>query len=333
MTIRRLVWHVLWIAVMTFGAVTPVMSAEVNLASVTWPPFSDEPDASRFAIDLVHEALSRAGYEAATSIVPAGELTRELRLGKYAGSPALWRSTDREAFMLFSDPYLENRLILVGRKGTAVDAASLGALTGKKVAIIEGYAYGEELDNAKDVTFVAGRDHQQSLERLLGEEVDFMLVDELLMQYVLQHQATEAEQYLAIGTTPLISRSLHFAVRMDAKEARLMIEAFNEELQDMIGDGTYNRILGLAWIRADVDGDGGLELIAGSRAGTSAPLRTYQVLPEASRRTLESTTPDRFMIEGRLFETWEEIPDEYKLPTVWSAEDTETILLFDFGID
>ena len=50
--------------------------------------------------------------------------------------------------MFFSDAYLENRLVLVGRSGTDVTAKSLTVLKGKRVAVVKGYAYGE-IDTAR----------------------------------------------------------------------------------------------------------------------------------------------------------------------------------------
>ena len=55
---------------------------------------------------------------------------------------------ERERALLFSEPYLENRLILVARRGSDVSAATLAALKGQTVALVEGYAYGDGFDTA-----------------------------------------------------------------------------------------------------------------------------------------------------------------------------------------
>ena len=49
---------------------------------------------------------------------------------------------------MFSAPYLENRLVLVGRYGADVSAKSLTDLKGRRVAIVEGYAYGDAVEQS-----------------------------------------------------------------------------------------------------------------------------------------------------------------------------------------
>ena len=61
--------------------------------------------------------------------------------GPFDGSAAAWKDAEREKALLFSQPYLENRLMLVARRGGDVSAATVADLKGKRVAIVEGYAY------------------------------------------------------------------------------------------------------------------------------------------------------------------------------------------------
>jgi ABC-type amino acid transport substrate-binding protein len=94
--------------------------------------------------------------------VDAAKFTPALMSGSFDGSAAAWRDPERERALLFSQPYLENRLILVGRTGTDVSAAALTGLKGKRVSIVEGYAYGAALDKA-GITFVPSRSEEDSL--------------------------------------------------------------------------------------------------------------------------------------------------------------------------
>ena len=101
-------------------ASTGVCSEEMpklHLASDTWPPFTDAAGETRLAIDLVSAALERAGIRADTTIVEWTDVTAGIRDGRFDGSAAMWRSPERDEYLLFSEPYLENRLVLVGKKG------------------------------------------------------------------------------------------------------------------------------------------------------------------------------------------------------------------------
>ena len=114
---RCTLWLVVWIA-MIAAVVAADDALELRLASDRWPPFTGEAGTQRVAIELVHTALDHAGIRNAT----------------YDGSSAMWRSEKREQDLLFSEPYLENRLVLVGRKGSDVTAARMSDLAGKRVA-------------------------------------------------------------------------------------------------------------------------------------------------------------------------------------------------------
>ena len=51
-----------------------------------------------------------------TTIVDAAQFTPALLEGQFDGSAAAWKDAERDRVLLFSQPYLENRLVLVGRQ-------------------------------------------------------------------------------------------------------------------------------------------------------------------------------------------------------------------------
>jgi polar amino acid transport system substrate-binding protein len=284
----------------------------LRLASDSWPPFTAEPGNARIAVDLVREALKRAGRDATSSIIDFEGVITGLRDGTFDGSAALWRSADRERYLLFSKPYLENRLVLVGRKGSDVSATSLVGLGGKRVAVVGRYAYGPAANNDVGITFVEGASDQENLERLLARAVDYLLVDDLLMQYVVTHQGEAARQHLEIGANVLLRRPLHFAVRRDVPGAADLVAKFNEAISKMVADGTYNEILQLDWIRADADGDGRLELVANSSVvAPTAPSSGYDILPTSPLKE-PAGVRDRYYVNGEVYETWAAVPESAK---------------------
>ena len=139
---------------------------QLRLVSTAWPPFTNAPGQPRFALDLVEAALGRIGVTTSTTIVDAAQFTPALLTGQFDGSAAAWKDPERERVLLFSQPYLENRLILVGRQGADVSAKSLADLKGKRVAIVEGYSYGDAVDNSGP-TFVRSISEEDSLKQLL----------------------------------------------------------------------------------------------------------------------------------------------------------------------
>jgi polar amino acid transport system substrate-binding protein len=121
-------WTAPAMLLLLLAAVSLVVSAQaapLDLVSTAWPPFANAPGQPRFALDLVEAALGRIGLGAKTTIVDAGQFTPSLLTGRFDGSAAVWKDPERERVLLFSQPYLENRLVLVGRRGGDVSAKSL----------------------------------------------------------------------------------------------------------------------------------------------------------------------------------------------------------------
>ena len=320
MNLRRVRWGTAVLPILLLIAIPlSVPSADtpppmLRLVSDHWPPFTTEPGSARVAIELVQRALTRAGRSSSSTILSSrfARVVERIQSGEFDGSAALWKTAEREEFLRFSVPYLENRLVLVGREGSPVEVRSMAELAGKRVATVSAYAYGEILSTTTGPEFVLGKSDEANLQRLLDAEVDYVLADELLIHHVFKHQAEEAERALEVGRTPLVSRKLHFAVRKDLPGSKEIVQRFDEEIRAMMADGSYHRALDVDWIWADIDGDGVSELVLrGTQAGVTAPENSYDVLSADGYSPKEK--PPAFVIEGVVYQEWEAVPDRYKV--------------------
>ena len=172
---------------------------ELQLASDVYPPFTNVEGKKAFALELVHEALQRSSVVAKSDILDFGQVLEMINNRKYDGSAALWKSKDRESYLLYSEPYLENRLVLVGSVGSDVSAKSLDELTNKRVSIVSGYAYGKSIYTTPGVIILPGKSDQHNLEALLEGKTDYMLVDELLIKFLLEYQHSEVKKISCRG--------------------------------------------------------------------------------------------------------------------------------------
>jgi polar amino acid transport system substrate-binding protein len=288
---------------------------QLHLVSSRWPPFTDVSDRPAVALVLVDTALDRAGYGATHEILPPEEVNTALTEGRFDGSAALWPSEARSEYLLYSEPYLENRLVLVAPAGVDVSARSLEALDGARVGIVKGYAYGPEVEQVQGPELVAGESTERNLRDMLDGELDYVLVDALVVHHLMEHQPQRTAKHLSVGEHALLTRSLHLGVQRSRPDAEALIAAFNAELRRMRGDGTYHSALGVRWIEADVDGDGEVEMIAaGDQVGAEAPSAGYALIAGTGER--RHPAPDqgaRFVVEGVPYDTWEAVPPQYKV--------------------
>ena len=304
-------------------------TTNLKLGSDVWPPFTNVEEEKSFAIDLVKEALNRINITATSKIISIDDVIASIDRGDIDGSSALWKSDDREKKYMFSKPYLHNQLILVGRKGSEVKDITINDLDGKRIGVVENYAYGASEN--PNIIIVEGKSDQKNLERLLSEQIDYMLVDDLLIQYMLKYQINDVTEHLEIGNVPLRVKSLHFVLRKDIKDCQQIMARFDEEIGKMMADGSYNSILELNWIQSDVDGDGKLELVLqGEKAGIEKPLHPYNIMAEeANKQTVNNSY--RYYIDGEVYEGWENIPDRYKIKVSPGQANPNNIgLIFNF---
>ncbi len=317
------------------GLAVPIVAAaqtgQLQLVSAAWSPFTNTPGRPRFALDLVGAALERMDLHAETVIVDEGRLTASLQSGEFDGSAALWRDRERERGLLYSQPYLENRLILVGRRGSDVSATSLADLGGKRIALVAGYAYGEAVETTDGPVFVGAASKEDGVAKLLDGQVDYALMDDLVVQYLVRDHREQARAQLAIGSTPLLTRPLHFAIRRSHPAAESIILRFNAELRGMIADGSYHRLLHLDWIQADVDGDGRREFVPGDdRAGPHPPPHAYALFAAGSPAA-EPGAARRFRFGGNTYAGWSSVPERYKAPEPGRPDRARrTVRLFTF---
>jgi polar amino acid transport system substrate-binding protein len=306
-----LICAVLLLAVAAMRPAGAASAPSLSLVSTSWPPFTDGPGQPRFALDLVEAGLGRIHISSTTTIVTPAEFTEKLLSGKFDGSAAAWRDPVRERMLVFSLPYLENRLVLVGRHGADVSAAKLTGLTGKKIAIVEGYAYGDSIESAGPA-WTRLPSEEDSLSALLKGTVDYTLMDELVIDYIVNRYPKEAEAKLQIGTTPLLTRELYLAVSKMRPDAESIVERFNQQLRGMIKDRTYHKLLHVDWIRADIDGDGVPEFVPYSdKPGAAAPAHAYTLF---TTPTVTATPPEKskFYVGGNIYSDWASVPDSYK---------------------
>jgi polar amino acid transport system substrate-binding protein len=309
-------WLGATVLLLSLAAASLVVSAQtthLRLVSTAWSPFTNEPGQPRFALDLVEAGLGRIGVKTSTTIVDAAQFTTSLLSDKFDGSAAAWKDAERERTLLFSQPYLENRLILVARRGGDVSAATLADLKGKRIAIVAGYSYGDAIEQSGPI-FVRSRAEEDSLKLLLDSKVDYTLMDELVVQYIVSNYAEEARTRLQVGSTPLLKRPLYLAVRRAVPDAESIVNRFNAELRGMIADRTYHRLLHLDWIHADVDGDGLAEYVPQSdRPGAREPQRAYSLFSPELPAAVTGKNQPRFYVGGSVYESWTAVPQKFKV--------------------
>ena len=140
-------------------------------------------------------------------------------------------------------------------------------------------------------------------------------MDELVVQYILENHPNEARTRLSVGTTPLLKRALHLAVRRAHPEAASIVERFNAQLRGMIADRTYHRLLNVSWILRRRRRRWHHRARAEERpVGQGAAEQAYSLFSTDGLTTTKAQTGPRFYVGGNIYTDWAAVPNRYKYP-------------------
>lgn len=235
------------------------------LGNNAWPPYIVEGDEQGTAERLVCQALERSGWQCGVKVDDWNSVLNEARTGAIDGVAAAWRDSDRESYLLFSKPYLSNRIIPVVNNKNPVVIKSSEDLAGLRVVLVKNYAYGDEImAMIANANVIETKNSIEALKRLSNGDADTALLDELVARDELEKPGME---HLAITDSVLAFRDLHFAVSRQHPLAQEIIDDFHRSYELMLADGSVNEILNVDWLATDFSQTGDLDVVM--RSGVS----------------------------------------------------------------
>lgn len=235
------------------------------LANDSWPPFIIAGSEQGTSEMLVCQALERSGWPCEVKVEDWDKVLEEARIGAIDGIAAAWRNAERESYLLFSEPYLTNRIVPVVNKENPAAIKSIADLAGLRVALVIDYAYGEEIMAiTSNMEVIGSKNSLDALAQVQSGKADTALLDELVARAELDEPGMEN---LMASDTVLAFRELHFAVSRQHPLAREIIDDFHRSYELMLADGTVNEILKVDWLATDFGRTGNLNVVM--RSGVS----------------------------------------------------------------
>jgi polar amino acid transport system substrate-binding protein len=235
---------------------TPLLAEReiLNLGNEPWPPYVLSGDDKGTAELIVCGALDRSGWDCDIALDDWEKTLQQASSGELDGIAAVWHTPERAESLLYSRPYLTNRLVPVYSSDLELNIREVGDLSGLRVVTEVKVAYGEKIMTALERLSVEQvRGVENTLRAVQSEKADVALVDELSARDLLSDPEF---QDLVTGQTALAFRELYFAVSKKHPSGAEIIASFNESYQTMLKDGSVNRILDIDWVVTDLKFDG-----------------------------------------------------------------------------
>lgn len=212
-----------------------------NLPPKSW---QDDNEPRGYAVDAATEALTRAGYQPVVKLEPWPRAIEDTRAG--SGIITHFSKTpERERLFEFSDPLVYDRIVVVVRKGREFPFTSIKDLTGKRVGVLRGVAYGGDWTAArKGLMLEEDLDAVARLGKLVRDRLDAAIISSGAAGLeIAVHQAGLDSSQFTILAVPILEDPNYLAIAKGPDSARTMA-GINAAIAAMRGDGAIDRIMG-----------------------------------------------------------------------------------------
>ena len=204
-----------------------------------------------FDVDLAKEAARRMKVEIEFKPITWDRKREAITSGRV---DMIWNGLDiteeRKEYMIFSKPYMDDRQILMVRRGEGGEIHSEGDLEGKIIGVQSG-STSDDYINADKTLKNSFKDYKtyehfgEVVDALLGKEIDVLVCDELIARYEVKKFPARLEVVnVKIGDVAEMAVGL-------AKDKTALRDRVQEVFDEMVADGTAKKI-SEEWFRADV---------------------------------------------------------------------------------
>ena len=211
----------------------------------------DKGELIGFDVDLAKEATRRLGVKVEFVPIDWDKKEEEINSGRV---DMLWNGCDitdeRKEYMLFSKPYMQNRQVLIVKRGNTQNIHSVSDLEGKVVGTQAGsnsVDYVEQHEDLKESfeAFKTYRNYKEAFHDLDKDLVDVLIADEIVSRYAMLKCVGKFE-IIEVTVGPATEIGIGF--RKDNFELRDKVQKVFDE---MVKDGTAKKI-SEQWFQADL---------------------------------------------------------------------------------
>ncbi|MFA1822609.1 transporter substrate-binding domain-containing protein [Virgibacillus oceani] len=204
----------------------------------TYRPFNfldENEEYTGFDVDIANELTERLGVEAEFVSTSWDSLIGGLNSDRFDVIIAQMTITEeRMESVDFTDPYVMTGSVLITREDTD-DISQLEDISGRRVGTAAGSTFEDVANSVDGADLTLYESINEYLQDLLNGRLDVIINDQLLISYNIQ------EEDLPIKIASDILNEDEIAMAVDKGKEEL-VEKLNEELANIMEDGTYEEI-------------------------------------------------------------------------------------------
>lgn len=214
----------------------------VTLLATEYPPYTSRSlpqDGVAMAITVA--AFQRTGHKVVIQYRPWARAIHEVREGSSDGIVGVWHSKEREAFLAYGQPLLDNVIGFYARADHRRDVSDLSKLKALTIGVVRGYLNPPNFEAAR-LRKEEALDDEANLLKLAAGRVDLVLIDKGVASYLLHYRLNDQRSRLvwlepSVYTLPLY---VGFSRRVPGWDKH--VANFNAGMAAMQRDGSLERL-------------------------------------------------------------------------------------------
>ncbi|WP_232365072.1 substrate-binding periplasmic protein [Salinimonas marina] len=278
--------------------------AESRLGASQLPTYVDDEGEPARLNNLVLEAFKRMGEPLTLEMMRPAFLGSAILSGKLDGDYASIDLNTQKSNMRYSKPYLPLYLYAVSKNDSVKEVALIPHLQDRRVAIDNRFANTDTIRLIKDVKWGRNPSTYDAFKQLADNRAYYLVTSRLLIDEFNRLLRNENEEMVYLSARPLVTAGFRLALREDVDNVDSRLQQFNQTIEIMQQDGSYNRLLGMTWLTKDINGDGSADYISSAQVMHQA--LAPRVLEHAL--ALDTTSADNssvYVIDGTTYTTIE----------------------------
>jgi polar amino acid transport system substrate-binding protein len=222
-----------------------VQAEKITAVGDPWPPFLDPNRPNKgIVVEIATAAYATQGYELEMSFVPWARAIAGVRSASSDLLLGTWFTKERTEYLMYSEPYLDNAIKFIKKKGDDFEYSDVESLTGKSVGIVRGYGYGEEFSNAENFKKPEAKNLIINIRKLVAGRINLAIEDELVARSIMAKEDPELLDQVEFSKVDYSTNALHVTSGLANAKHKELIEAFNRGLSEIKASGKYAEILG-----------------------------------------------------------------------------------------
>ncbi|NQY93694.1 MAG: transporter substrate-binding domain-containing protein [Campylobacteraceae bacterium] len=166
--------------------------------------------------------------------------------GNYDGLLGAYYKEERTSFFQYSQEIDQTQIVFFTKNSKNIQYDKFTDLSKYVIGVVRAYHYTKEFDKAKKYLHLFEANHvRHNIKLLIHDRVDLILGSKKVILALLNKHYPQYVSQIKFITPILQSNKLYVTISKKRKNHKRIISDFNEGLQEIIEDGTYDKILKL----------------------------------------------------------------------------------------